>query len=243
MRVRHALWWALSVVVAAGDACDCNRNTAACDQTLLALCEYEATCFDGVSVETCVAQRPDFTCTVDVSSSAACVDAINAALERECGDRPADLPCPLLTQSGLYEPCGDALVCADRRECLDVAGESLCSATCDDTTACPAGGGCSGSNTCGAGCDDDSFRCTTADTCVDGRCQPCADRCFACNTIVDGCDCNAFVDGCAPDCPALCEACDSVVDGCDCIATLGCPIPCVDDTVCGDGFCNGGFCE
>jgi hypothetical protein len=241
--VRTPLFVALLFVVAAGDACDCNRNEAACTQTLLALCEYDALCQGGVAVETCVAQRPDFTCTVDVTSSATCVDAVNAVLERDCADPPADLPCPLLTQSALYEPCGGDLVCSDGRECLGVAGETLCSARCDDTTACPAGGGCSDDDTCGAGCDGVFFRCTLDSTCVDGRCEACASRCSACDTIVDGCDCNAFVAGCAPTCEELCEACDVVVDGCDCIATLGCPVPCVDDSVCGDGFCNGGFCE
>lgn len=242
--MRSALVVALFVVVAAGDACECNRNAAACEQTLLALCEYEALCHDGVGIETCVAQRPDFTCTVDVTSSATCVDAINEVLRRDCVDPPADLPCPLLTQAGLYEPCGGELVCASQRECLDVAGESLCSVNCDDDTACPAQGGCSDDNTCGAGCDGDRFRCTTTSTCVEGRCETCASRCNACDTVVDGCDCNAFVSGCnEPACADVCEACDTVAEGCDCIAVLGCPVPCVDDSVCGEGFCNGGFCE
>ncbi len=241
--MRLPLIVALLAILAAGDACDCNRSQAACAQTLIALCEYEALCLDGVAVDDCVAQRPDFTCTVDVTSSATCVDAINDVLNRDCADLPTDLPCPLLTQAGLYEPCGGELICANERECLGVAGETLCSATCSDTEACPARGGCSVDDTCGPGCDGDRFRCTTDSTCVDGRCETCTSRCTSCDTIVDGCDCNAFLPDCGPTCDELCEACDTVVDGCDCIAVLGCPVPCVDDSVCGDGFCNGGFCE
>ncbi len=240
--MRAALWWGLALVGVAGEACECNRTQAACEQTLVALCEYEATCYGGVAIDACVAARPNFTCTVDVDASAVCVEAINEVLRRDCADPPADLPCPLLTQAGLYEPCGGDLVCAESRECLVVADAPLCSARCDDQTACPSGGGCSDDDVCGPTCDVDGFRCDDGSGCSNGRCELCATLCTTCGTTVDGCDCDRYVAGCQSSCADRCETCESVVEDCDCRTELRCPVPCDDPSDCAFGVCNEGVC-
>ena len=218
--MRAALGIGLFAVLLGGDACDCNRDDAACQQTLIALCEYEAVCRGVDAIDVCEAARGDFTCTVDVEAAGVCVEAINAVLAADCADPPADLPCPLLTQSGLYQPCGGDLVCADERQCLVADGTSLCSERCDDDDPCPAGGGCAvEERVCGPACGretDFRFDCAITQFCFEGRCRECADEC---------------------------NGCDDVVDECDCAVAEGCAVACVDDGPCGGGVCVGGFCE
>lgn len=246
--------------------CQCNKEAAACEQTLLALCEHESICAGGEAIDACVSARGDFTCTVDVTGAEACVDGINDAIREGCPSPGADLPCPLLTQAGLYEPCGGDLVCAAARECGEVAGASLCTEPCDVSTPCPEGGGCSEADRCGPACGA-GFDCATDHACVEDRCVLCSEACSGCDDFVDGCACGEL-PGCEPDCAAACETCDAVVEGCDCATLPGCPgacaaacetcdavvegcacsslpgCPCALDGNCGEGgVCVGGVCE
>ena len=194
--------------------CTCSARDASCDQTLIALCEVESVCGDGLPVGACLTSNLDFTCTVSVQTSAACVEAINDMLRDECaGFGEATLPCPLLTQAGLYTPCSESLVCAANAPCAEGVSVDgpICSAACDASTPCPAGGGCSSGGFCAPGCSDE-FVCADSELCT-------ADGCVACATLCG-------------------DECGAVVDGCDCAV---CP-DCVVDDDCAFGACTDGVC-
>jgi hypothetical protein len=72
--------------------CTCNAAVAACDQTLIALCDLEEACGSGFSSLQCRADRPDFTCSVDVDSAEVCVEAINDALRNDCAGLDSSRP-------------------------------------------------------------------------------------------------------------------------------------------------------
>ena len=201
-------WWLMALVALINDGCTCDRESAACEQVLIGLCEFEERCGGGVDASTCERKHPNFTCTVDVDESAACIDAINAALDADCAGA-ADLPCPLLQQAGLYQACSEDLVCSDSRSCGVVDGASICTAACDDDTACPERGGCDvDTQRCFPLCDDVDFLCTINSLCTTDGCFTCAELCGdECGAVVDGCDC--------PVCPE-CTA-DDDCDGGTCV--------------------------
>lgn len=191
MRLRFFALAALSTLClpSATRGCTCSQDEAACDQTVIALCELEEQCRGGSSLDTCLSVRDDFTCTVDVDASEACVDAVNAILAGDCAGIDDELPCPNLDQANLYDGCSDTVICAAGRECLEIVeGERLCSVDCGNDTTCPEGGGCFlAGGFCLPTCSATAF-CDGVSACVNERCETCESLCTDFGSF-DGCDC------------------------------------------------------
>jgi hypothetical protein len=235
--------------VVVGGCAEQQRNTAACEQLVLATCATREHC-GGVEAARCAESKAERSCAETPQEARACVLALNDVLTDTCTALPPLSSCPQdLLSSAAYEACVSDGECSTTPDALACIAEQ-CTQACDERGAvCPGEGACNAAEgRCELSCDDDDQPCAPDRVCSEDRCLTCDEACVdkECGVGTE-CECGQCVaaacdddDDCPSDFGCLDEACAACVrnDSGDCV-------PCSFDSDCvgfGVACVEGGFC-